>query len=102
MTPVAPRMGCVSRNLKYNADLPARRGERMINMTIYDYEELKNKALSADATQEDVNALGEWFEQYGDRYWNGECFSVENGIHLYRIEEEIDEDEWEVTGYELR
>lgn len=71
-------------------------------MTIYDYQELKEKALSSDATQEDINALGEWFEQYGYRYWNGEYFSVENGIHLYRIEEEVDEDEWEVKGYELR
>lgn len=71
-------------------------------MTIYEYEELKNKALSADATQEDVNALGEWFECFGGRYWNGECYSVENGIHLYRIEEEVDEDEWEIKGYELR
>lgn len=71
-------------------------------MTIYDYEELKNKALAADATQEDVNALGAWFECFGDRYWNGEYYSVENGIHLYRIEEEVDEDEWEIKGYELR
>ena len=71
-------------------------------MTIYDYQELKEKALSADATQEDINSLGDWFEQYGDRYWNGEYFRVENGIHLYRIEEEVDEDEWEVKGYELR
>lgn len=71
-------------------------------MTTYDYEELKNKALSTDATQDDINALGEWFEQYGDRYWNGEYFSVENGIRLYRIEKEVDEDEFEITGYELK
>ena len=71
-------------------------------MTIYDYEELKNKALSTDATQDDINALSEWFEQYGDRYWNGEYFSVENGIRLYRIEKEVDDDEFEIAGYELR
>lgn len=71
-------------------------------MNRYDYEELKEKVLSAEATQEDINNLGEWFEQYGDRYWNGEYYSVENGIHLYRIEEEVDEDEWEIKGYELR
>ena len=71
-------------------------------MTSYDYEELKNKALSADAKQEDVNALGEWFECFGDKYWNGEYFSVENGIRLYRVEKEVDEGEWETTGYELR
>lgn len=71
-------------------------------MTIYDYEELKNKALSADATPEDVNALGKWFEQYGDRYWNGEYFGIEGGICLYRVEKEVDEDEWEIVGYELK
>lgn len=76
-------------------------------MTIYDYEELKNKALSAEAEPEDINALGEWFSSYGDDYWNGEYYSVENGYRLYPIyEEELDEDgelvQAEVTGYELR
>lgn len=71
-------------------------------MTIYDYEELKNKALAADATQDDINALGECLEQYGDRYWNGEYFSIEGGIRLYPIYHEFDEDEFEIIGYELR
>lgn len=71
-------------------------------MTIYDYEELKNKALSADATQDDINTLGEWFECFGGRYWNGEYYSVENGIHLYPVCHEVDEDEWEIVGYELK
>ena len=65
----------------------------------YNYEELKNAALAPDATQEDINALGEWFERYGDRYWNGEYFSVE-GERLYRIwdwDEELDQGE--VVGY---
>lgn len=39
-------------------------------MTIYDYQELKEKALSTDATQEDINNLGEWFEWYDNSYWN--------------------------------
>ena len=38
-------------------------------MSRYDYEELKNKALAQNATQEDINTLGEWFEQYGGNYW---------------------------------
>ena len=35
-------------------------------MSRYDYDELKNKALSENATAENINALGEWFEQHGD------------------------------------
>ena len=74
-------------------------------MTIYDYQELKNKALSADATQNDINNLGEWFEQYGDKYWNGEYYRVE-GSRLYPIYRRIDDDEleeqYEIVGYEIK
>lgn len=74
-------------------------------MTTYDYEELKNKALTTDATQDDINALGEWFELYGDRYWNGEYYSVDNN-RLYPIYQRIDDDEleeqYEIVGYELK
>lgn len=65
------------------------------------YEELKNAALAPDATQDDINALGEWFERYGDRYWNGEYFDV-NGEHLYRIYSYDEEcDQYDVVGYEF-
>lgn len=74
-------------------------------MTIYDYQELKNKALSADVTQEDINNLGEWFEQHGDKYWNGEYYSVDNN-RLYPTYQRIDDDEleeqYEIVGYEIR
>lgn len=76
-------------------------------MSIYDYKELKERALSPSATQEDINALGEWFERYGDRYWNGEVYDIENGISIRPISApyEIDDDgeaiSWETVGYEL-
>lgn len=77
-------------------------------MTIYDYQELKNKALSTDATQNDINNLGEWFEQYeqyGNKHWNGEYYSVD-GRRLYPIYRRIDDDEleeqYEIIGYEIR
>ena len=38
-----------------------------------EYEELKQKALTGE--QKYINALGEWFELYGDRYWNGEFYT---------------------------
>lgn len=40
-------------------------------MTRYDYEELRAKALET-RTQEDIDALGEWFSRYGMDSWNGE------------------------------
>lgn len=74
-------------------------------MTIYDYQELKEKALSTDTTQADINNLGEWFEQYGNKYWNGEYYSVDNN-RLYPIYQRIDDDEleeqYEIVGYEIR
>lgn len=66
----------------------------------YNYEELKEKALKGN--QEDINALGEWFEDFGLMFWNGEFFEIDSEHRLYRIEEEVDEDEWEVKGYEIR
>ena len=70
-----------------------------------EYEELKQKALTGE--QKDINALGKWFELYGDRYWNGEFYSINGEYHLYPIyDEELDEDgeliQSEIVGYELR
>ncbi|MGN0488029.1 MAG: hypothetical protein ACI4HO_02070 [Ruminococcus sp.] len=69
---------------------------------MYDYNELKNNALKPNAKQDDINALGEWFEQYGDSYWNGEYFEIDSEHRLYPQYKEIDEDEFEITGYEIK
>ena len=71
-------------------------------MNRYDYDELKNKALGVDATEEDVNKLGEWFEQYGDEFWNGEYYEVDSDNRLYPQHREVDEDEFEVCGYVIK
>lgn len=68
----------------------------------YNYEELAERALRFDATQEDINALAEWFERYGDRYWNGERYEIDATRSLYPIYEETAPDEWEIVGYEIR
>ncbi len=68
---------------------------------MYDYNELKNNALNPNATQDDINALGEWFEQYGDEFWNGEYFEIDSEHRLYPQYREIDEDEFEICGYEI-
>lgn len=70
-------------------------------MTEYAYEALQAAALKPDATQEDIDALGEWFECYGMDYWNGSCWAVDEkqDIHLARVYKEIAEDEFEHIGY---
>ena len=71
-------------------------------MTInyYSYEELK-AAVIADASRANVNALGEWFSNYGNDYWNGEYYDADD-FRLYPVYTEVNEDEFELTGYEIR
>lgn len=69
------------------------------NSDLYDYNELKEKALAFNATQEDINALGEWFSRHGMSYWNGECFYVDADHDLYPIYKEVGYDEYELIGY---
>ena len=72
-------------------------------MSYYDYKELREKALSPDATQADVDALGEWFSRFGERYWNGEFYDADDGREIrpvYKWDEELDQGE--IVGYELR
>lgn len=65
----------------------------------YNYKEICEKALAFNATQEDINALGEWFSRHGMSYWNGECWTVDAYHDLYPIYKEIGYDEYEVVGY---
>lgn len=51
----------------------------MIYITRYAYEELLQAALAPAATAADLSRLAEWFDRYGSRYWNGECYSLEDG-----------------------
>ena len=71
-------------------------------MTInyYSYEELK-AAVIADASESNVNALGEWFSSYGSDYWNGEYYDADD-LRVFPVLREVDEDEFEIVGYELR
>lgn len=70
----------------------------------YDYKNLRDKAVEFDATQEDVDALGEWFELYGERYWSGEYYEVEGDHNLFRkmVLADPETGDYEVVGYEFR
>lgn len=71
-------------------------------MNEYSYKELFAKATDTDATQDDIDHLGDWFESYGSAYWNGEYYDAD-GFRLFSVTEWNSEyDEWEVVGYEFR
>lgn len=66
------------------------------------YKEYRENALKPNATQEEINELGEWFSQYGDMFWNGEYYDADDGVRVYPIYREVGEDEFELEGWEIR
>lgn len=68
----------------------------------YNYEELRAAAVSPNATQIDIDTLGEWFDCYGMDSWNGEYFDADNGLRLFPIYEEDEDENFTVIGYEFR
>lgn len=72
----------------------------------YNFSDLLDAAIAFDAPQEAIDALGAWFERYGNRYWNGECYDASlpgepSGTrelyYLYRYDKKCDE--LEEVGY---
>lgn len=51
------------------------------------YSELFAEAMAENASWIAVDTLGAWFERYGQQYWNGECYSVDDSadISLYPV-----------------
>lgn len=69
----------------------------------YGYEQLRAAAVSKDATQSDINALGEWFAEHGSTYWNGEYYDAGDGMRIFPIYTEPNEyGDCEIVGYEFR
>lgn len=54
-------------------------------MRYSDYESLRDKALDSQATNEDINALGKWYEEFGKALWNGRGYKVDSHIYLLPI-----------------
>lgn len=67
----------------------------------YQFDELRDAALSPDATQNDINALGEWFQRYGYSDWNGEYFDVDGVNRLRPVYIEAEDGDFITSGYEL-
>lgn len=67
------------------------------------YERLREAALADAAEQEDINALGKWFEDYGNDSWNGEYFDADDGVRVFHVYGEPDEyGDCQLKGYEIR
>lgn len=53
-------------------------------MNAYSYRELREKAKK-NPTKENLSNLGEWMQQYGNHYWNGEEWDIDEGNRLRPI-----------------
>lgn len=69
-------------------------------MTRYDYKELKRNVLENE-NQANIDRLGEWFQLYGEQYWNGEYYDADD-FKLIPICEENECGQYEIKGYQIR
>lgn len=60
-------------------------------MSRYDYKELRAKAVE-NPTFENCDVLADWLRNYDMRSWNGESFDIDDGLRLYPIYGDEDED----------
>lgn len=69
----------------------------------YAYDTLRAAAIAPGATQEDINALGDWFDQYGTGYWNGKYYDADYGLRVYPVYDWDEENDVGILkGYEIR
>ena len=67
----------------------------------YNYDELRKAAIE-DPTPENLANLGEWFQDYGSSFWNGEYFDAD-GYRLYPVYSDPDDSgNSDLLGYDLR
>lgn len=67
----------------------------------YDYAELRKAALD-ERSEQAINKLGQWFDNYGAQFWNGEYYDADNGVRIYPVYSEEDENgNAELTGYRM-
>lgn len=71
-------------------------------MNEYRYEELR-EAATKNPTDENLATLGEWLQQYGDRYWNGEEWDIDGGRRLRPVygQEPDEYGDFPLVGYDL-
>lgn len=78
-----------------NFHLSIRNGEIEVNE--HDYTSLKSLTLANQNCKKYINALGRWFERYGERYWNGSEYTIDKENSLRPRYD----DDGEIEGWEL-
>lgn len=68
-----------------------------MSVNMFNYRELLEAALN-DPTPDNLNALGEWYEKYGEQYREGKCYIIDEDHRLYRIYNRT----MDIIGYELQ
>ena len=81
------------------------KGKKMkkYNVGEYDFENLAKRAIT-EKSEDAINDLAEWFVRYDLNSWNGENYTFKmNGRkwHLTPVYEEVEEDSFEIVGWEL-
>ena len=69
-----------------------------MNADYYNYKPLVAAALSPNATQADIDALGEWLHAYDRDSWNGECYHVDATHQLYPISR-VGYEDYDIVGH---
>ena len=75
-------------------------------MAEYDFQKLL-KAAKENPSEERLMALGEWLEEFGLDFWNGESYDLGDGSRLrpVQVPDVIDDDgtvlQWRVDAWEL-
>ena len=66
------------------------------------FDELKKNAIES-GTLEDCELLAQWLLEFDSKHsWNGEFFTIDKDHRMYPVYKQIDEDEYEIVGYEIR
>jgi hypothetical protein len=71
-------------------------------MNEYRYEELR-EAATKNPTGENLAALGEWLQQYGNDCWNGEEWDIDEGRLLRPVygQEPDEYGDFPLVGHDL-
>ena len=64
----------------------------------YDYKKLKAAAMTATATQIDIDTLGEWFAAFGRNFWNGEYYDADD-FKIIPVYKQTGEDVFEIEHW---
>lgn len=57
------------------------------------------ESLKQTEDQKYMFQLARWFEDFGTRYWNGECYQIESDKALYPVYQQISEDEFVIVDW---